>query len=266
MPLPTNLGDFMAKKPIKLIAMSDTHCGHELGLTPPAWENNKPSAKKQMRAAMWKWFKKTAGGMNPDIMIFNGDAIDGKGQASGGSEQLYMEWQDQVDMAEDVIKVVNPAAIYMSYGTAYHTGKDTDWERVLADQLSAKSIGGEDDLDVRGTVINYKHHLGRSGVPHGRTAAILRDALWNEIWAGRGEYPRAGILLRSHVHYHVFAGQPGLLALTLPSLQGYGTKYGGRRMTGTVDIGFVEFDFYGPNDYNWTTHIWRAPMKPVTKA
>ena len=132
---------------------------------------------------------------------------------------------------------------------------------------SAHLIGSlKDEIDVKGTIINYKHHLGRSGVPHGRTSAILKDALWNQLWAARGEYAQADILLRSHVHYHNYAGNSNTLAMTLPALQGYGTKFGGRRMSGTVDVGFVVFDIYGPNDYTWQPYIWRAALKPAMVA
>lgn len=250
----------MGKKSLRLLAMSDTHCGHNLGLTPPAWDKSEKVEHYRMRRAIWDWFEKAVP-RKPDILIFNGDAIDGKGPASGGSEQMYMDWDDQVDMASDIINGLNAGAVYMSHGTAYHVGKDKDYESDVASAVNAVRIGGEDDLDVRGNIINYKHHLGRSAVPHGRATAVLRDALWNLIWADRGEFPKANILLRSHVHYHQYAGYADMLAMTLPSLQGYGTKYGGRRMTGTVDIGFVVFDIRGPDDYTWRSHIWRAPFK-----
>ena len=175
----------MSKKPLVLLAMSDTHCGHTLGLTPASWDKSDKVAHYPMRRAMWKWFEQTVP-KKPDIVIFNGDAIDGKGQASGGSEQMYMDWDDQVNMAADIIKGINPGSVYMSHGTAYHTGKDKDYESDVAKAVNAVRIGGEDDLDVRGNVFNYKHHLGRSAVPHGRATAVLRDALWNMNWAERG--------------------------------------------------------------------------------
>lgn len=253
----------MSKKPLRVLAMSDTHCGHNLGLTPPEWDKSEKVEHYRMRRAMWDWWKQTAPA-KPDILILNGDAIDGKGLATGGSEQMYIDWDDQVDIAADIINQLKPGAVYMTHGTGYHTGKDKDYENDVAKAVNAVRIGGEDDLDIRGTVFNYKHHVGRSGIPHGRATAVLRDSLWNMIWAERGEYPRADVIIRSHVHYHVYAGDCDILAMTLPSLQGYGTKYGGRRMTGTVDIGFVMFDVYDSR-YEWKSHTWRAPFKAPEK-
>ncbi len=259
----------MARKFKRVLALGDFHSGHEVGLTPTKWDPGARNTPKRfkMRQSIWKWFQVETKSLKPDIMIVNGDCIDGKGQASKASELIYTDRLSQVGMAVDIIKgIPGKPKIYMSYGTAYHTGKGEDWEDIVADKVGAVTIGGEDEISVLGTIINYKHHLGRSGIPHGRTSAVLRDALWNQLWAARGEYERADILIRSHVHYHGFAGDTDLLALTLPALQGYGTKFGTRRVTGTVDVGFVVFDIYGPNDYLWRPVIWRAPIKKARVA
>ena len=249
---------------IRLLAMGDFHCGHELGLTPPKHDPGPrlTPQKHRMRREIWNWFEDNTKELKPDVIIFNGDAIDGLGQSSNSSELIYTDRNDQVKMATDILLGIGGTPeIYMSYGTAYHTGKGEDWEDIIADNVKAVKIGSEDDIDIRGTVFNYKHHLGRSGAPTGRTAAVLKDTLWNQIWATRGEYPRADVVLRSHVHYHQYAGDSDTLSLTLPALQGYGTKFGGRRMSGTVDVGFVVFDIYAKGDYDWKAHIWRARLK-----
>ena len=254
----------MARKFVRLLAMSDTHCGHELGLTPPKHDPGPrlTPTRYRMRREIWDWWEPRAKALKPDVVIFNGDAIDGKGQSSAASELIYTDRNDQVEMATDILKGIGgKPEIYMAYGTAYHTGKGEDWEDRVAANVGAIKIGSEDDIDIRGTVFNYKHHLGRSSVPSGRTSAVLKDALWNQIWADRGEYARADVILRSHVHYHTFAGDSDILALTLPALQGYGTKFGGRRMSGVVDVGYIIFDVYGPNEYKWDSHIWRARLK-----
>lgn len=258
----------MPRKFVRVLAMSDTHCGHDLGLTHPEADPGPhlDGHKFEIRRSMWDWFVEATNRLNPDILIFNGDAIDGKGRASGGTEQIESDRLRQTEMAAMILESLGDPKIYMSYGTPYHTGKEEDWEDVLARRVGAVKIGGEDNLDVRGVVFNYKHHLSRSGVPYGRFTSIARDRLWNILWASRGEYPLADIILRSHVHYNIICGEPGeWLAMTLPSLQGYGTKYGGRRMTGTVDVGFAIFDVYEKGVWRYEVRKWRAPFQaPLT--
>jgi hypothetical protein len=162
-------------------------------------------------------------------------------------------------MARDVIQEVQAERIVGTFGTAYHTGTEEDWEATLADMVDAYKWGSVDTVDVLGTVINYRHHIGGSQTPIGRHTALVRDQVWNGLWAERGEYPRADIILRSHVHYHVYAGGPGWLAMTLPALQGYGSKFGARRMSGTVDIGVTHVDVMSPTEYLWKAHLWLMP-------
>ena len=151
---------------------------------------------------------------------------------------------------------------FLCHNTPYHTGQLEDWEDAVARDVGAEKIGGEDVIDVNGLIINYRHHVGRSTIPHGRFTPVAKEMLWNLLWAERDEYPKADVLIRSHVHYHVYCGSPGWLAMTTPALQGYGTKYGGRRMSGTVDIGMVVFDVRGKERYTWMAELLRLPKKP----
>ena len=250
----------------RVLVISDTHCGHELGLTPPAFDRDmrpeQGGSVWDMRRIMWSWFKDKVDHMGKiDLLIFNGDAIDGRGEASGGTELTHPDRNDQVEMAVAAIKYIGAGKILMSYGTPYHTGKFEDWEDAVAREVKAEKIGGEDNLSVNGTIFNYRHHCGRSSVPHGRHTAIASEKLWNMLWAERGEYPKADILIRSHVHYFNYAGGADWLALTTPALQGYGTKFGGRRMTGTVDIGMVVFNVDKSGEYSWKPVLLRLPLQ-----
>jgi hypothetical protein len=252
----------------RLVVISDLHCGHVAGLTPPEFDRWAPEGLADLesqylnRRYIWDWFEKQVKSLGKvDVLIANGDMLDGKGPASGGTEQLYMSYEQQADMAAAVIgRFAGSPSVNMSFGTGYHTGKEEDWESVLARQIGAEKIGDEDNIEINGLVLNYKHHLGTSQVPYGRATAVLRDKFWKDIWALRGEYPKVDVVIRSHVHYHQYTGGPDFLAMTTPALQGYGSKYA-RRMSGTVDIGFVVFDISSKEDYDWYATILRMPYK-----
>jgi hypothetical protein len=254
----------------RVLVVSDFHCGHLVGLTPPGFDaDREPQRHREfydMRRTIWKWFARTVSKLAPiDILIVNGDAVDGKGPASGGTEQLYADRNDQSEMAAAVIRTIDAKKVVMSYGTPYHTGVLEDWEDAVARDVGAEKIGGEDVVDVNGLIINYRHHVGRSTIPHGRFTPIAKEMLWNLLWAERGEYPKANVLIRSHVHYHVAAQTSDWLAMTTPALQGYGTKYGGRRITGTVDIGVIVFDVTGRGEYTWRPELLRLQeQRPVS--
>jgi len=255
----------------RVLVISDFHSGHVLGLTHPGYDfttgHKTQTAHYQVRRTIWSWYKERVMKLKPDIVICNGDCIDGKGDKSGGTELLTLDRDEQCEMAIAALQAIpRRPKLFMSYGTGYHTGNNEDWEDIVAREMEAEKIGAEDTIDVNGLLINYRHHVGRSGIPHGRHTAVAKEKLWNAIWAERGEYPKADVIIRSHVHYYNYAGGPNWLGLTTPALQGYGSKYGARRVTGTVDVGMVHFDIWSKDKWEWKSHILRFPAEEALQA
>lgn len=237
-------------------------------MTPPDWdrrpENLDSPAQKayKLRRECWRWFERKVKELQPiDGVIFVGDAIDGKGPRSGGTELLTSDRNEQVDMAAACLAEFKAKSIVMCYGTPYHTGHLEDWEDAVAKHKTLDGIvlkiGGHDYAEVEGVTFDYKHFVSSSSIPHGRHTAVARENLWNALWAEREEYPRADVILRAHVHYYDFCGSLDWLGMTLPGLQAYGSKYGTRKPSGTVDFGFVHFDVKGKDKRPWYPHILR---------
>lgn len=63
------------------------------------------------------------------------------------------------------------------------------------------------------------------------------------IWAEAKLQPRADWIVRGHVHRseggYKQIGAKEVWAITLPALQGMGSRYGARMCSGLVDFGFV---------------------------
>ena len=253
------------------LVISDLHSGHISGFTPPSFDykSEKDTEIYKVRRLIYRWTMREAKKRGPyDFMIVNGDMIDGRGEKSGGTELLATDRVRQCKMAAEAIMSFNVPKIYFAYGTGYHTGAKEDFEDVIVEIINGRKdfngkvvkIGGEDNLDVNGCIINYRHYIGRSSIPHGRHTAVAKERLWNQLWAHRGEYPMAQIIIRSHVHYHAYAGGPGWVAMTTPALQNYGGKYGSRIMSGTVDIGFVVLNIDNRSTWSWEAPILRMPL------
>ncbi len=250
-------------RPIRVVAIGDLHCGHAVGLTPPKFNPKSDSDYRghDAREEYWNFYAKTIDALKPiDVLIVNADCIDGKGEGSGGTELITSDRNVQVDMAVAAIQHADAGSIFMSFGTNYHTGREEDWEKQIADEVGAIKIESHGWIDLRGCIVDYKHHIGGSQSPVGRYTALSRERVWNVLWAERGENEKSNIILRSHVHYHVFSGERGWVAMTLPALQGYGSKFGARRMSGTVDYGLVSFDIVGKDNWTWHSHILRPKV------
>ena len=269
-----------SKKAKRVLVVSDFHCGHIVGLTPPEYQFHRGideeswwyKAQKTQRE-LWDWYEREINLLKQecpiDIVIANGDLIDGRGDRSGSTECITPDRAKQADMAVRCLNITDARDYVLTYGTAYHTGTEEDFEDIIVQQLRAEErtdtvkIGSHEWVDVNGTIFDCKHHLGSSSVPHARFTALAKDQLWNELWAVHDEQPRADIVIRSHVHYHIFAGDATWMGVTMPALQAMGTKFGSRRCSGRVNIGFLHFDIDADGAYAWQLH--QAKLK-VSKA
>lgn len=255
----------------RILAIGDTHCGHLVGLTPPGWRIDKKKhegisvSKRNKFAAiqrqLWDFYEHNVKKFGPyDGVMMNGDCIDGSGRRSGGTELITTDCDEQAEMAEKAIRVAmgSKTWLVMTYGTPYHVGECEDHENKIAKDLGAVKIGSHEWVEINGVMFDVKHEVSSSSVPHGRHTSLARANLWSVLWNVAGKAPRgkkSTVILRSHVHYHAFAGAPGWLAMTLPALQGMGTKYGGRRCEGLVDFGITVFEVDEKGNYTWHTEL-----------
>jgi len=253
------------KRRRKIVVLSDEHCGHIVGLTPPSWQWAGEGGTRYKRAKfhrvqqeIWNRYYAYSKQIGPvDLVVHLGDMIDGKGERSGGAELLTGDRQDQVDMAVECARVWKTDQRRVILGTPYHSGACEEWEIEVARDLDCK-WGIHDFVEINGVVFDLKHHIGRSEVPHTRSTALAREAYWNLIWNVSEYAPRANWILRGHVHYSEwcgrYVGSEAITAMTAPSLQGMGTRFGAKRMSGTVHWGLI---------YIEVTPAGRAEVEPI---
>lgn len=262
--------------------IADLHSGHLVGLTPPRYQLKiDAEMQEQFDAAeikrwekwariekeLWDEYTKLIRKCGPiDFLIVNGDSIDGRGSKSGGTELITTDRDRQAWMAADAIARWGAKSVTLTYGTDYHTGSDgEDWENVVADRVeyllkkrgikANVKIGAHEWLDANGLVLDVKHQIGTSQIPHGRHTAIAKDHLWNQLWAERELQPKSHVILRAHCHYFGFCGGKDWLGISSPALQAMGSKFGARKMSGLVDWGIVMFDIESKDSYTWWPEI-----------
>lgn len=190
-----------------------------------------------------------------DLLIVNGDAIDGRGEKSGGLELITSNRDEQVEMAIECLKVWEARKVVCVAGTAYHTGTLEDKEIAIAECLGGE-FHSHPFVRIEGVTFDIKHKVGRSGIPHGQGTTIAKERLWNTQWWIDDEgQPLADIILRAHIHKYHFDGGAKWLAMSLPCLQG-ATIFGSRAVSGTVDWGLIEFRVEA-GEYEWIKHLAR---------
>jgi hypothetical protein len=228
----------------RVVAMGDLHCGHRVGLTPPRFQSATCGHKyHHIQIELWDQYTEIIDSLKPiDILLVNGDLIDGRGKMSGGVELIAISRMKQVEIAIECLEYCEADKIVITRGTPYHTGKKEDFEDLIFKGVKAHKIGDHEWPEVNGLIFDMKHKVGNTSIPHGKGMAINKDKLWNEIWADRGLQPRATVLLRSHIHWFFETYDGYTRCIYLPALQGMGSKFGARECSGIVDWGLVYFD------------------------
>jgi len=273
----------MGKRIKRVGIIADLHSGHLVGLTPPRWQLKVDDEMRDewddaeilrwekwagIEKELWTEYTRLVRKHSPlDLLIVNADSVDGKGEKSGGTELITTDRIKQSDMAADAIARWGVKKVCITYGTPYHTGIGEDFENLVADKVRSKllkrgvnatvKIGSHEWPEVNGLVFDVKHAVGSSSVPHGRHTAVAKDHLWNVLWSEHEMQPKAHVLIRSHVHYFDYCGGAEWLGMTTPALQGMGSKFGARKMSGTVDWGMVMFEVESQSSFNWWPEITR---------
>jgi len=225
-----------------VIALGDLHCGHIAGLMPRGWIKNQSEfeslhkLESEMLRAYATWTRKFA---RPDLLIVNGDLIEGKGRKSGGTELVTSDREEQAGMAVKLLKMWNPKKCIITYGTSYHSGEEEDWERWVAKDMDCE-IHNHAQFEIAGIVFDVKHHLSNSTMPHTKGTPLAREILHNLLWTEAEGCERADIVLRSHVHNYFHCDSVNWDAFSLPGLQAPShNKHGGRRCSQVVNFGIL---------------------------
>lgn len=261
----------------RVVVVSDLHSGHAVGLTPPSWQwakrkDSKGDPTKRNKYAKiqdecWRQYESILRDLEPiHRTLFLGDAIEGKGTRSGGTELITSDREEQCEIAAAALnKIRHHAArgykIRGVFGTPSHAGVNEDWETRVADLAGFDKIGSHEWPCVNGYVFDIKHKIGSSSIPHGRATATLREMLWNELWAVQDHQPRADCLIRGHVHFAQGVWVPDMTGrdrwgFTMPALQALGSKFGSRQCSGVVHWGLMHFDISSNGELeDWRAHI-----------
>ncbi len=240
----------VGNKTKRLVILSDLHCGHEAGLTPPKYRSSGRAETVERQEEAWEWYANEVKnvGKNIDALLLNGDTIDGRQDRQGGSELIINDRIDQVDCAFRCINKWNPKQVFITRGTPYHTGYLEQWEDILDARIRERGIPSIVDdylqFEINGRVFDCRHKVGSSSIPHGMSTAASKEAIWLLLEQIKNELDnkiKNPFVIRSHVHYYSYAETALFSALVTPALQ-VDSRYGRQMCSGMVNFGFVVLD------------------------
>ena len=236
-------------KPIRGIFISDTHCGDELGLTPPKWIKQSSPLAPFMRD-YWSWYVAQLKDIGPvDICIDAGDMVNGN--PKGNSRSLVTnDMGDQVLIAIECREMIKAKKRVFCYGTDCHVGGATDWEKMVAYHFG-EDIETEVKLDLNGFRISamHKRGFGKSSSPAGNGGALGKAGVVTYIEEKKIGNDHPHLMVSGHVHDYAGYYNSEYEVMSLPALQiahRDSTPYA-RGLVGVYDVGIISFtvDKYG---------------------
>ena len=121
----------------------------------------------------------------PDIVVLNGDGIDGPGKRNN-FDIHETDVGLQADVCAGFINEFKAKEGFIVAGTDYHCTGDTDHERMIGMALESDwdgKVHWELLLNVNGYRMHFRHHHSASAVKHGRFTAMARVRGWFEAEA-----------------------------------------------------------------------------------
>ena len=255
----------------RVLIIADLHCGHRFGLTHPDFDarpdcdpGQKAYKRYRLRRHFWTWFITAIEALRPiDVLIVNGDLIDGKGGKSGGIEMLTTDRTEQTDMAAVTIDLINAPRVYITFGTPYHSGVNETWESEVARKIDhCNEIDTQLLINVNDVIFHCKHYVGRSDTPYGKYTALGREMTWASLKQHEGIFPRGSLItVRSHCHYLVqIVDGPDQEGIVTPALQ-LCTIYGGTTKSSIIHTGLVYYDVEDARSWNMGRKIFENKQR-----
>lgn len=244
-----------------VLVLSDIHVGNRVGISPLKFRMMDGSvyhANKVQKALYKAWLDVVKDWKNPDILVINGEPIDGQGQKNRGVEQWTTNYIDQIDAAIQLVNMFDAKKIFVTRGSGYHIEQGgVSVEEIFAKNVGAERVNGSyvpDEFYLKvngngseGVTFNFAHAIGSSssGWTY-RSTAIAKEMMLGQLEKSR-KHP-FNVLVRSHIHYFWTVGSASHLGVVTPvwELQtGFMKRQG--TMGSVPDIGAIRFLVDGNN-------------------
>lgn len=187
----------------KVLVVGDLHCGSRWGLTPEGYWN---TLTMGMTKWLWgRWCEFVDSAHDIDLLVLNGDLIDGHQHRSDGVTNLVQSLEEQTDIAIEALAplIAKARKTIRIVGTPYHESFDGPLGKLDA-TFGIKKPPEErricHDIQIApGVILNVKHQPEGEGTLY-RGTAMDREIIWATLMAADGGIPNATHIMRSHLH------------------------------------------------------------------
>lgn len=233
----------------RILVVSDMHCGHTRGLSP--WDNYSSDISNFLYNK-WKEMVKYVGDI--DMVIVNGDCVDGSNYKDDGFGLFTSDIHEQCMMVRDLFEPFRKMGVQFVFtdGSKYHVGSNLNGDRISCMLLGGEWLGKDGFIQAENIKIHARHVINYSSQPNSRSTAQRGE---QTIAAMQDE--DVDIFIRSHTHKFVYSGNERYLHITTPCWKGV-DDFIRKKSIEKSDCGWVLITVDG-SEYSWEHHVFRIP-------
>lgn len=203
----------------RILILGDLHAGSHVAPWPTSWLPGEPSHR--ISRYLTDCLAHLGANLEPiDLLILNGDLIDGPQRKSGGMGVFSPRLRDQVSGAMELLApIVKKASKTIRVeGTPYHDD-DHDPLFALDERFGIKHVAQVFDLELPGGgILNVAHHPGGGSTLYKGTKAS-RELMQACLAAARRKVPGTRWVVRSHLHHWLHHEEGGGTYVAVPCWQ-----------------------------------------------
>jgi|WetSurMetagenome_2_1015567.scaffolds.fasta_scaffold05392_13 hypothetical protein len=250
-----------------LLALGDIHVGNEGAIMTEevntedvrSGKNRRHFANEIQKKILAKWYEMCDECARPDILLLNGDLVDGRNFKDSGLGCWTTDSLLQAKVLADLVKMIKPRQIIGTSGSPYHSDRNPNVDKIATEMCGGTFKGGFASIKFNDKRVYAQHKISVSksswqyrSTPLGR--ALVLAALQES------EFGHYDIVLKSHAHYYTYVGFSNSMGMILPCWKAY-DPFGDTNIEfSNPALGYVRFDFDG-SDFSFTHNIFHFKVK-----
>ena len=252
-----------------LLALGDLHIGNEGAIMPEEvnteecspGRNRRHFPNEIQRILLKKWYEMVDECPRPDILLLNGDLVDGKNYKESGMGCWTTDAALQAKTLAVLVKMLKPRQIIATSGSPYHSDRNPNLDKIAVEACGGTFKGGYASIEINSHRVYAQHKVSVSksswqyrSTPLGR--ALVLAALQES------EFGHYDVVLKSHAHYYAYVGFSNSLGMILPCWKAYDAFGDTNIEFANPALGYVTFEFNG-NDYSFNHNIFHFKAREM---
>lgn len=244
----------------RVLVIGDTHIGADVGLSTEEIvlsSRNRISANEVQLALLKEFYDMIDEVGTVDILVLNGDLVEGTNYYSEGVGSLTTCMDTQAKVAYELLSQIKCRRIVGCSGTGYHVKKNPNLDRRIIEDLGGVCMD-EVGLNIGQTRFYANHRTSvRMNQWEARPQSVAKDILMAELNAM--DFGRFDIICKSHAHYYIGLDNGNSVGFVCPCFKGRDefAKRSVNPFAFNPAIGYLMFDIGDNGNFTWSRSVKR---------